>query len=102
MTGDSVARVRIFGQVPNRMLLPERWGWQYCTPDLKDFSGKSMHWSQDTLDAQTGQTFSKDLAAGETATILYVFDSDSTQVPGALTLKMVKTKRQVDIALKPL
>ena len=86
-------------QVTNRMLLVEKWGWQYCTPDLKDVAEKSIPWSRDMLDAQTGQTFSRDLAAGETATVLYVFSSETKLVPGALSLKMVRTKRQVDIRL---
>src|SRR5204863_6094115 len=50
----------------NRMLRAEKWGWQYCTPDLKDVAEKSMLWKSDMLDAHTGQTFSRDVAAGET------------------------------------
>ena len=86
-------------QVTNRMLRPEKWGWQYCTPDLKDTAEKSILWSRDMLDAQSGQTFSRDLAAGETATVLYVFLSDTRLAPATLSLKMAGTKRQVDIAL---
>jgi hypothetical protein len=88
-------------QVTNRMLVPERWGWQYCTPELKDASDKPLHWSRDMLDAQTGQSFSRDLAAGETATVVYLFDSGTDVAPTTLTLEMEKTKRQVDIALRP-
>ncbi len=88
-------------QVTNRMLRAEKWGWQYCTPDLKDVAEKSIPWNRDMLDAQSGQTFSRDLAAGETATVLYVFSSDTKLAPGTLSLKMVRTKRQVDIALSP-
>ena len=89
-------------QVTNRMLVPEKWGWQYCTPNLKDASDNSIPWSRDMLDAQSGQTFSRDLAGGETASVVYVFTSGSRIMPGVLTLQMVQSKRQVDIALKPL
>ena len=54
------------------------------------------------LDAETAQTFSKELAAGETATVVYVFSSAAKVVPASLTLKMVKSKRQVEIPLRPL
>jgi hypothetical protein len=87
-------------QVTNRMLLPEPWGWQYCSPELKDASGRSIPWSRDMLDAQTGQTFSRDVAAGETATVVYVFRADSRLTPAALTLAMLRSKRQVEVALK--
>ncbi|MEO6528520.1 MAG: hypothetical protein ABIP93_18020 [Gemmatimonadaceae bacterium] len=87
-------------QVTNRMLLAEPWGWQYCTPDLKDAAGKSITWSRDMLDAQSGQTFSRDLSAGETATVVYVFSSEIRMTPAALTLSMLTSKRQVVVALK--
>jgi hypothetical protein len=89
-------------QVTNRMLLPEKWGWQYCTPDLKDASDKTIPWSRDMLDVQTGQTFSKDLGPGETATVLYVFSSDTKSVPRVLRLMDVRTKRHVEISLSPI
>ena len=89
-------------QVTNRMLLAESWGWQYCTPELTDAAGNAIPWSRDMLDARTGQTFSRELASGETATLIYVFTSGSKVAPAALSLKMVKSKRQVEIALKPL
>ena len=87
-------------QVTNRMLLPESWGWQYCTPELKDASGGVVTWSRDMLDARTGQTFSRDLAAGESATVAYVFTSATRVAPAALSLTMLKSKRRVEIALR--
>jgi hypothetical protein len=87
-------------QVTNRMLLPERWGWQYCAPELKDAAGRSVQWSRDMLDAQSGQTFSRDVAAGETATVVYVFSADSRLTPAALTLTMLESKRRVEVALR--
>jgi hypothetical protein len=87
-------------QVTNRMLMPERWGWQYCTPELKDASGNAIQWNRDMLDAQSGQTFSRDLNPGESATVVYVFSSDSRVTPASLTLSMLKTKRQVQVALR--
>ena len=89
-------------QVTNRMLRAEGWGWQHCTPDLKDAAERSVPWSRDMLDAQTGQTFSRDLGPGETATVVYVFTSETRRAPGSFSLKMVTTKRQVHVALRPL
>lgn len=87
-------------QLTNRMLMPERWGWQYCTPELKDASGTAIPWSRDMLDAQSGQSFSRDLNPGESATVVYVFTADSRITPASLTLSMLKTKRQVQVALR--
>ena len=87
-------------QVTNRQLLPERWGWQYCTPELKDAAGRPIPWSRDMLDARSGQTFSRDVAAGETATVVYVFSAESRMTPATLTLTMLATKRQVEVALR--
>ena len=52
------------------------------------------------LDAQSGQTFSRDLNPGESATVVYVFGSDSRVTPSTLSLTMLKTKRQVQVALR--
>lgn len=87
-------------QVTNRMLLPQAWGWQYLTPELEDAAGNPIPWSRDALDAATGQTWSRELNAGETATIVYVFSAGARTTPATLRLLMTKSKRQVDVALR--